>query len=430
MQRKLIYLGRTTAFVLIFCIIAHALNYILADDSNSYTRLSFHELYNGSENIDALFIGASLCNRGVNPYIVDDILHMNTFNAGSASQYYDGTYTMLVEAAKTNTLSTVFIELSHSVVPRSQDVEKWMTSKYIIYDYMKPSLNKAQFLLNTTDCENWIHFLFPARREEFSIRKCIDIVKKKQTDAYKNYTPIDNESEYYVGKGYVAYAQSVEEGSFGERSFYEPIAEKQMSDDTIKYLKKIIDFCARENIRLVFFCAPISNYRLASTGNYDAYIEQVREFLRPYGTEFYDFNLCKETVFPNLDSYYFNDNHLSGVGADIFTEVFARFFAGELETDIFYDSCEEKLRRMDKRIFGVNYLITRQEEGALLTLTPLTNGEHVKYKVSIVWEGEETVLQEYSQNNVINIQEGIFGTLVIEATLDFEKINRKEVLLE
>lgn len=428
MLKKLIPLSRAITFILIFCMIAHMLNYILVDDSNSYTRLSFHELYHNSENIDVLFIGASLCNRGINPLIADDILHANTFNAGSASQYLDGSYAMLVEAAKYNDLSTVFVELSHSVAARSRDMEKWMTSKYIIYDYMRPSFNKIQFLLNTTDCENWINFLFPARREKNNIWNCVDIVRKKQAEEYKNYTAINNDSEYYVEKGYVAYADSVEEGSFYARSFYDPIAEQQMSEDTIKYLAKIIDFCTKRNIKLIFFCAPVSNYRLASTGNYDAYIKQVREFLAPYGTEFYDFNLCRETIFPNYDSYYVNDNHLSGNGADIFTEVFARFFAGELGVDIFYDSCEEKLRCMDKRIFGVNYLITWQDDDLLLTLTPLTNGENVKYKVSIIREEGEEVLQEYSQNSIITLPAGEYhGTLSIEATLDCDRINHIEI---
>lgn len=54
--------------------------YFLVDDSNSNTRLSFHELYNNLENIDVLFIGASLCNRGINPLIADDIFRANTFH--------------------------------------------------------------------------------------------------------------------------------------------------------------------------------------------------------------------------------------------------------------------------------------------------------------------------------------------------------------
>ena len=50
--------------IVVFCILFVGCNkffqYILIDDTASYTRLTFHEMYE-QENIDVLFVGSSHC---------------------------------------------------------------------------------------------------------------------------------------------------------------------------------------------------------------------------------------------------------------------------------------------------------------------------------------------------------------------------------
>lgn len=47
------------------------LRYMLTDDTASYTRLTFHEMYE-QDNIDVLFIGSSHCYRSFVPDILDE----------------------------------------------------------------------------------------------------------------------------------------------------------------------------------------------------------------------------------------------------------------------------------------------------------------------------------------------------------------------
>ena len=73
------------------------LRYMIVDDTKSYTRLTLHEYYN-QENIDVLFIGASLCYRSLDTQILDESLGMNTFNLGTSSQDMDASYYLIKDA--------------------------------------------------------------------------------------------------------------------------------------------------------------------------------------------------------------------------------------------------------------------------------------------------------------------------------------------
>ena len=48
-------------------------NYILVDDTQSYTRLTLHELYEAEENVDTLFLGSSHCFRAYDPKLFEEL---------------------------------------------------------------------------------------------------------------------------------------------------------------------------------------------------------------------------------------------------------------------------------------------------------------------------------------------------------------------
>lgn len=54
------------AVIALLCGLIRLCNYLLMDDSQSYTRLTMHELYeraDAGEEIDTLFLGSSHCYR-------------------------------------------------------------------------------------------------------------------------------------------------------------------------------------------------------------------------------------------------------------------------------------------------------------------------------------------------------------------------------
>ncbi len=43
--------------ILITVLIGNMLNYVLVDDTNAYSRITLHEMYETDKNIDVLFLG-------------------------------------------------------------------------------------------------------------------------------------------------------------------------------------------------------------------------------------------------------------------------------------------------------------------------------------------------------------------------------------
>ncbi|MCI8484084.1 MAG: hypothetical protein HFH41_07060 [Lachnospiraceae bacterium] len=376
---------KVIAFLVILFLCNRLLWYLLVNDTSSYTRVTLHELYHQEKNVDVLFLGSSHTYRSLDPGITDEIFETNTFNGGTSSQAWDGSYALLVEAGKHHDLKKVYLEMYYDVAGENYKERTQMTQTYIISDYMKPSVNRVSYLLNASSWDYWINGFFPARRnwkKLFQRQYVSDLIAEKSQDSYKNYDYVgdpETEEEYYVGKGYVANIKTKENGNFAHDEPFES-AERTFSEDDIRSLKKIIQYCKKHEIELVFFSAPMPDFRLAEIGNYDYYIQHVKEFLAEYDLPYYDFNLCRESYFSYDSSLFKDGDHLNAAGAEEFSKLFSEFFTGEIsEEDLFYDSYEEKMNSIDDHFYGLFYHVENNEEGRKMTFDPIQNREFDYY---------------------------------------------------
>lgn len=326
--------------------------YLVNDDTKSYTRVLMHELY-GQEKIDSIFIGASHVYRGLNPWIVDEAWGENTFNLSTSSQAINSSYAMLKEAVKIGGIKRCYLELSAGMVCQNKETrQENVTASYIIADYMRPSFDKLIYILNAVEPENYINAFCPARRNwrriySFSFMR--DTFHSKGQKGYREYDYVDNETEYYAGKGFV-YSKDVV--AYTDTEEPSVITENHISDDYLCYFAKIVKYCRENNIELVCFSMPVTERLLEQFGDYDSYLKQVRNVCGKYGVSYYDFNCAAPSVLDLQDSDFKDENHLNGKGAEKFSKVFADFFAGKIsERELFYSSYTEK--KVDsKDIFG------------------------------------------------------------------------------
>ena len=124
-------------------------DYLLVDDTGSYTRLTLHEFYQVSdkgEKIDTLFLGSSHCFRAYDPQLFTELTGKTAFNLGSSSQNYDTSYYLLREAARYQELKTVYLDMHYKFLFIDKE-DRDLVQANIISDYMRWSLNKLQFLL-------------------------------------------------------------------------------------------------------------------------------------------------------------------------------------------------------------------------------------------------------------------------------------------
>ena len=196
-------------FIILFLGVGEFLRYILIDDTNSFTRVMFHELYTSKKNIDIAFVGSSHSMHSFVPSIIDKKFDSYSFNMGSSSQCLDGSYIIIQELCNSNKPKHIYLELYYGVARASKYKDrKQMTETYILSDYMRPSLRKLIYLLNASSKDHYVNNFILARRDWnkiFDFDYIFNIIKKKQSESYKNYkfdTSKRKNYNYYVERGY------------------------------------------------------------------------------------------------------------------------------------------------------------------------------------------------------------------------------------
>lgn len=373
--------------------------YILVDDTNAYTRTTLHELYTQEENIDILFLGSSHCYRSLDTTITDNVFNTNTFNAGTSQQVYDGSYALLVEAGKHYDLKEVYVELYYDLAGTNYDERTQMTQTYIISDYMKPSFNRFRYLINASNTEHWINSFFPERRnwdKLFDGLYISDLFEKKNGAAYINFEYVENPelNQYYRGKGFVANNDAVQNNNFFHDEHFEN-AERGFSNDDMNALINIIKYCQKHQIKLVFFSAPMPDFRVLDTGDYDLYVQQVNIFLAEYNIPYFDFNLCKETYFSYDCSLFKDDEHLNTLGAEEFSRLFSEFFTGKISTDdLFYSSYSKKMETVDNHFYGLIYHLESTDSVKTFTFEGVQNRAFDHYVTILKKQTEQNDYEE------------------------------------
>lgn len=404
--------------------------YILVDDAENEIRYAMHEFYQ-QEDIDSLFLGSSLVFCGYDPRILDEKWEENTYLAATPVQKIDGGYYLLKEAIKKNELKTVYVDMFYRHfrdVPEER-TEAHMEYIYCISDYMKNNRNRFEFLINASGYDRYgDSFFIPSRYGNYllDLNRFERIVKSKRSEAYVNY---EAPGGFYKGAmfnlGSVGNPNMV--GKLQENNFA-VIEEEVISQYSLDYLDKMVELCKEEDIRLVLVATPITDLFIQSVGNYDVYYNYMREYAQKNEIEYYDFNLCKVDVL-NFEREDFLDTiHLSGVGNEKYTRVFADVmlnYSEEERENLFYKSVEEKRVDLPKQTFGLNY---KEQEGSYIINTVANYDVDVEYRICIVdADGNEIeVIQDFSKNNELIISADESNSYKITA----RDVNTKEMYEE
>lgn len=334
MKKKIKSAFFSLMFCALFIISGKIFRYLLIDDTSSYTRITFHEMYN-QDNIDVLFVGSSHCYRTFIPEIFDSTWGINSYNAGTSSQKLDGTYMVIKEAVRYYDIKHIYLELYYNVAFATYKDRTEMTQVYIISDYLRPSLDKIQYLIHASSSDYYVNSFIPARRnwpKLFDIEYVKNLLIKKQSVDYKNYayTYVTRDTEWYAGKGYVANNNAIEGWNYFSNKNWNNVDFDDVSDDWMNTLRDIIAFCEKEEISLTLVSAPISNFMLSGIGNYDEYVELVQTIIYDTDVDYYDFNLCKEEYFPNTSTLFEDADHVNRYGAELASHLLADFINGNI----------------------------------------------------------------------------------------------------
>ena len=403
-MKKVKIIIKIIVFFAIFIGIQYLIKFATLSDGATYGRLLMRNIYAKEKNIDILICGASHCQFGLNNYKMSEKFEMNAVNAGTSQQGLETSLAIIKEVARYYDLKKVYVDLDYSMVTTENPN---LESIYLVSDYFRPSLRKVDYLLNATPFEHYFNSFMPLHngREYRENPKAIaENIKMKLKSEYYN-TSID----FFYNKWYSLSEDTIldDEGALWTREetrkISEVIPEKQYLMDVNRYLKKIIEFCDNRGIEVEFICIPSSDFHMSQIDNYDQYVEVIRNFLKQFSKEYYDFNLCKEEELPlNHDKYFWDDNHLNGIGATIFTEVLCDFYQGRISEDqLFWSTYEEKEKYSTPRFLG--FKIPAQENmGLEMNILPVTNNQELDVDIEIEHSEDGYLIKALIEDDIVS----------------------------
>ena len=410
-RRKII---SSAVFIILFLFCGVGLRYLLTDDTRSYTRLMMHEFYR-QENIDILFVGSSHCYGALDPEITDKLFQANTFNAGSSLQAQDASFALIREAVERFHVKHIFLEMYYLMMSNDEYKNReQLTGTYIISDYMRPSLNKARFLIQASSPKYYINSFLPARRNWERLlhpAEILDLLRKKQRDSYMNYEPFAG----YRTKGFVVNQGSIPNGLLLDTAGFDAIHVENASADWERTIRDIIEYCGKRNVKLTLFSAPMTLFQTAGVGNYDEYIAHVRGLTEGTDAEYVDFNLCRESYFDQSPDLFSDAGHLNEAGAKAFSQVFSAYFTGKITPgDLFYNSMAEKIAAHGPDILGLSYLDSGDGMRKLKIVSTLPEGTLYTVKMWHTGDGSQcTTLKDADPDPFFEIPQEEHGVLRI-----------------
>lgn len=178
--------------------------------------------------------------------------------------------------------------------------------------------------------------------------------------------------------------------------------------------QKLLEYkalCEANGSQLLVIVAPNCSAQALGREGFLDKNAALAEFCRSRGIPFFDLSMARQSFIPLLDSYYYDQFHLDGTGADICSEKFAEllnlYLAGEPTDSLFYDSVDEYLDTLN---FITNTWIEQRSEGGqdLFTADCLhgrtIQPEYAFYLVET--DASLTLLRDYSPESTYRCEAG------------------------
>lgn len=228
------------------------------------------------EEVDVVFVGSSNVYRHFDPEIWDRSLEAKTFNAGTSVQAPDGAYYIMKELFKDQSPSyciyginyILFLELEAYNNPQNH---------YIIFDYLKPSINRCLYGYTVFRDKSMLNAWMPATRNANAdlVSTAKDVMSIKMTSTYQKYgydIYINSDDEEYQGRGFVYSNRQTKKGEVGKISGY-IFSDYEISEKYIFYIKKLKMLCEANGCELVFVVPPLPYATMKRQENYQEILE-------------------------------------------------------------------------------------------------------------------------------------------------------------
>lgn len=242
-----------------------------------------------------LILGSSTAYRGINPFILDDSTQIDWFNAASSSQGLPTSLALLKLINNDKNISVLLLDIYYGVLKNS----------------------------GHESCEDWINnSTLPLKDKFYLIRKVAIQPRLILKTLYLSFKKVINEpckvlkskkNGSYLGKGFVCSPN----GKFKINSKESKICMIDINQN--QYIRKIIDFCQENNIKLLINIAPVVESKIF----YD---------LSKLPKNVLLINTSESDFFESIDisTNFYDDHHLTCRGSEVYTKKLSSFIKGEI----------------------------------------------------------------------------------------------------
>jgi hypothetical protein len=318
---KLVCLGAITGLIL--WVMGHA----VIDSRNSITWNTMRDLY-AQERIDLAFLGSSTVYESCVLEAFDKALGVNAFNAATPAQTLRESYYQLKEICRLYKPERVLLGLSpkHLIDPAGRDS---LSANYL-FDNMRWSIVKAEFLADAFDPDHYPSALFPI------VRLRAELTAEDMKAAWNRPLLRDEDGPAqimeggrlrYEGKGYVANLEVIEEGTLPEAPPLGFSGPGSVAPGSLDWLTKIIRFCDENDMELTFFQTPLLPGATEWAGDYAAYHDFIADYAESACVGFLDFNYLKPEHITYEDDMFSDLEHVTEAFAPRFSGTFAKRLA-------------------------------------------------------------------------------------------------------
>ena len=161
----------------------------------------------------------------------------------------------------------------------------------------EPSVNKVQAVMASTPKSKWLSLLFgyPGYHDRYKELGEKDFIYFPWSEGLKNQ------------KGTAVRPES---GDITVEDCTDITWPQELHPKSEKYLRKIIEYCQKNNVELVLFATPLANRR-----DMQPYFNRVAEIADDYGVRFYNLNVMDEQTGYTGDCMWNDGQHLNMKGA-------------------------------------------------------------------------------------------------------------------
>lgn len=293
--------------------------------------------------IDYVEVGASRCERGFIPSVIDEAFGVNSYNLGYRSMTTQGRLDLLKLELERNPIKTVVLEVSmltmtsnpnrspdegdFYMIPRlgsfsdsvsymAKTIRPWFLP-WAYCNFLKNGIDSARFLVSG----------------EYRLRN------KNQL---KGYVPHQDDSVKFRKRSMKTLKRIYHSIDLPDN--IEPLNDRN--------LREIITICKDNDIELIMLTMPVTQWLVCKNDNINTSYLYYTALAEEYDIPFFDYNLLK-----NYDEYFTDDvsftdsHHLSDDGAvtfcDLFIDTVRRIHAGEDISSDFYADYDELYENME-----------------------------------------------------------------------------------